>query len=142
MIMTPRKFIRHPTCIPIVAAPCSSDTPPTTAESLNVGEGGLAFHSSGKYAVGTLLHLTIPISQYPFETDARVTWSREANGKSETGVEFLSQTDAYQARMVEQICHIEAYRQHVRQHEGRELTSNEAAVEWVQQHAARFPKIV
>jgi hypothetical protein len=43
--------------------------------------------------------------------------------------------------MVEQICHIEDYRQSVCRVEGRQLSAEEAAVEWIAQYAAQFPDI-
>ena len=49
--------------------------------------------------------------------------------------------DAFLARMVEQICHIEDYRQSVCRVEGRRLSAEEAAVEWIAQYAAQFPDI-
>jgi hypothetical protein len=41
--------------------------------------------------------------------------------------------------MVEQLCHIEAYRRRVLQDEGRRLTDEEAAMEWIANYADRFP---
>jgi hypothetical protein len=43
-------------------------------------------------------------------------------------------------RMCEQVCHIENYRNEVKAAEGRELTPEQAAVEWVSKFAARFPR--
>ncbi|HEU0077282.1 MAG TPA: hypothetical protein VFQ76_06510, partial [Longimicrobiaceae bacterium] len=55
------------------------------------------------------------------------------------GVQFLDAGDAFRARMVEQVCSIDRYRRQVREREGRELTGQEAAEEWIRDHAARFP---
>jgi hypothetical protein len=41
--------------------------------------------------------------------------------------------------MIEQICHIESYRRDVAQQEGRQLTTEEAAVEWISRYASSFP---
>jgi hypothetical protein len=41
--------------------------------------------------------------------------------------------------MVEQICHIERYRNDVAQREGRQLTAEEAALEWISRYASSFP---
>jgi hypothetical protein len=54
-------------------------------------------------------------------------------------VTFLDAESAFLARMVEQVC--EDYRKSVRRLEGRELSSEEAAIEGIAQHAAQFPDI-
>jgi hypothetical protein len=41
--------------------------------------------------------------------------------------------------MVEQVCHIESYKQQILKSEGRKLSPEEAAVEWVSKFAANFP---
>jgi hypothetical protein len=41
--------------------------------------------------------------------------------------------------MIEQICHIEHYRKEVKLAEGRELSSEEAADEWIKRYAGDFP---
>jgi hypothetical protein len=41
--------------------------------------------------------------------------------------------------MVEQVCHVESYRRAVEQREGRQLTAEEAAEEWISRHASSFP---
>jgi hypothetical protein len=41
--------------------------------------------------------------------------------------------------MVEQVCHIEQYKRSAKDNEGRELTSEQAATEWIARHAADFP---
>ena len=57
----------------------------------------------------------------------------------DTQVRFPSRDDAYRARIVEQICHIEAYRSEVREQEGRKLRMDRAAEEWIEKNAAHFP---
>jgi hypothetical protein len=42
--------------------------------------------------------------------------------------------------MVEQVCHIEEYRRTVQRLEGRELSAEEAAFEWIHRFAAQFPE--
>jgi hypothetical protein len=43
--------------------------------------------------------------------------------------------------MVEQVCHIENYKKEVYQTEGRLLTAEEAAVEWIHKYASQFPNL-
>ena len=41
--------------------------------------------------------------------------------------------------MVEQVCPIEQYRHEMLKNEGRTLSSEEAALEWIQKYAPQFP---
>ena len=78
--------------------------------------------------------------QPAFEAQAKVVWCHaQGEGGFELGVTFLDAEDAFLARMVEQVCHIEEYRAAVRRREGREMTSEEAASEWIGKYAAHFP---
>jgi hypothetical protein len=74
-----------------------------------------------------------------FETKARVVWCSACEGGFELGVEFLAAEDAFRARMVEQVCYIEQYKKMVYQTEGRLLTAEEAAMEWIGKYASQFP---
>jgi hypothetical protein len=56
-------------------------------------------------------------------------------------VTFLDAEVAFLARMVEQVCHIEDYRQSVSRIEGRQLSAEEAATEWIDRYARDFPAI-
>jgi len=105
-----------------------------------VGVGGLSFWASESIASGTLVHIRIPYTQPEFETEAKVVWCRSHERGAELGVEFLSADDAFRARMVEQVCHIENYKHAVKRKEGRDLTIQEAALEWVTKYASDFPR--
>jgi hypothetical protein len=93
-------------------------------------------------APGAHVHICIPYVQPAFEADARVAWCEpsEIDGY-ELGVTFLDAEVAFLARMVEQVCHIEDYRQSVGRIEGRQLTAEEAATEWIERYAGEFPAI-
>jgi hypothetical protein len=53
-------------------------------------------------------------------------------------VQFIDADEAYRTRMVEQVSHIEEYRRSVERLEGRELSAEEAAFEWIHRFAAHF----
>jgi len=108
-------------------------------QAFSIGMGGLAFRCKNRLELGVVVHLRIPYVDPEFETDARVVWCRDNGTDSELGVEFLNADDAYKARMVEQVCHIEDYRQQILTTEGRDLTPEEAAVEWICRYASEFP---
>jgi hypothetical protein len=134
-----RRYIRHPAKIPIEYA-VNRDDPVSGIHAHNVGECGLAFHTDHKLTPGTRINLRIPLVDPPFETVAKVVWCHLRGDGFETGVEFSRSDQAYSVRMCEQVCHIENYRNEVKAAEGRELTPEEAAAEWVSKFAAKFPR--
>ena len=133
-----RQFIRHPTAIPIEVgnAPHLAGAAP---QVVNVSHGGLAFQSDVELAPGLIVEVRIP-SMFPmFTTLGRVVWCKSCEPSYQLGVAFLDQDDAFRTRMVEQICHIENYRNDVSVAEGRQLSVEEAAAEWIDRFAAQFP---
>ena len=131
-----RKYIRHPSNIPIECTVV--DDQASVSQSLqNISRGGLSFASRKPLKKGLLVTVNIPGRD--FEARGRVVWCRKSAGSYDVGVSFINKMDAYTIRMVEQVCHIEQYRQQVRQFEGRELTGAEAATEWIERYAETFP---
>ena len=133
-----RQFIRHPADIPIEVSPADEEGSPPP-RLVNVGMGGLAFRSRRAFKAARIVKVRIPWVRPPFETTARVAWCRACGDGYELGLAFIDPNDAFHARMVEQICHIEHYRRQVQESEGRRLTPEEAAREWIERHAAQFP---
>jgi hypothetical protein len=70
-----------------------------------------------------------------------VVWCREEAGEFQVGVKFTEEETAYAVRMVEQLCYIEHYRQSVQETEGRKLSGEEAALEWIEKFAGNFPSM-
>jgi hypothetical protein len=133
-----RNFIRHPSTIPIDFH--MEELVVEGDEYLkNVSFGGLSFTSKYELTMGAVISINIPLIQPVFKAVGRVSWCRPENNQFEIGIEFLDKDDMFRARMVEQICHIEQYRQEVLKKEGRGLNSEEAALEWIQKFAPQFP---
>lgn len=105
----------------------------------NVSEGGLCFVSAIALDPGLAIRLTIPVFGQQYEVDGKVAWCRPAPPGFEVGVGFYTPQDTFCVRMVEQLCYIEDYRLQVAREEGRELTSEQAAEEWIERFADRFP---
>ena len=133
-----RHYIRHPTGIPIEVSR-GHQPAPVACHGHDVSHGGLAFRSECGADPGSIVEVRIPLVQPPFETKARVVWCSSRAGGFELGVEFLDRNDAFRVRMIEQVCYIEDYRKAVHESEGRVLTAEEAALEWIHKHAAQFP---
>lgn len=133
-----REFIRHTVHVPLKVERLG-DSAPTDGEGVNVSHGGLAFQSPDCPEVGEILRLEIDSVDPPFDGQARVAWCRPEADEYLVGVQFLDPQAAFQSRMVQQVCSIENYRNEVERREGRELSAQEAAAEWVEKFAGRFP---
>jgi len=134
-----RQFIRHPVDVPIEVR-TDDGGPLSEFHTHDISAGGLAFQSGVAVSPGAKIGIRIPYVQPAFEARARVVWCHPHQGRGyELGVSFLDAEDAFHARMVEQVCHIEDYRKAVLRTEGRELSAEQAAVEWIEKYAEAFP---
>lgn len=135
-----RSFIRHPSDIPIE---CKMDKGLAAwgQRLRNVSFGGVAFASKRPMTLGAEIIIRIPGVEPAFEVKGQVAWCRREQGEYTVGVQFLDQDDSFRARMVEQVCHIEHYKTQVQEEEGRSLTGEEAAQEWIVKFAKDFPSI-
>ncbi|CAN5860495.1 hypothetical protein BH20GEM3_BH20GEM3_09910 [soil metagenome] len=138
MLKEQRAFIRHPADIPIEIH-TADETQPVRPQLSNVSLGGLCCESAMPVDAGKQVHVRVPFVHPAFETQGRVMWCRKRMDRWELGIQFLSEKDAFRARMVEQICHIEQYKEDALRREGRVLSGDEAAREWIARFAAEFP---
>ena len=137
--ITMRQYLRHPSDISL-AYHVDAVAAASTDHLRNISQGGLCFNSRSPIAPGSNIHVEIPIAEPVFEADGIVVWCRSSNGDFEVGVRFDGVDADYGVRMVEQVCHIEHYRRETLRSEGRVLTGEEAAVEWIEKNAAQFPR--
>jgi hypothetical protein len=137
--ITMRQYLRHPSDIPI-AYHVDAVVASGTDHLRNISQGGLCFNARSPIAPGSSIHVEIPIAEPVFEADGIVVWCRSSDGNFEVGVRFDGVEADYSVRMVEQVCHIEHYRQETLRSEGRVLTGEEAAMEWIERNAAQFPR--
>jgi c-di-GMP-binding flagellar brake protein YcgR len=135
-----RQFIRHPLDVPIEIR-TDQRAPPAAFHTQDISLGGLAVHSDVPVAPGSLIEVRIAYVDPAFEARARVAWCRvRRDGPGhELGLSFLDPEDVFRARMVAQVCHIEDYRRSIARAEGRELSAEEAAGEWIARYAHKFP---
>lgn len=141
---TLRKFIRHPVDVPIqVTADWVEDEDDETLDQTitNVSLGGLAFVSAKPLQVLERVRVCIPFLQRGNTLVGNVVWCDRSGNGYEIGIEFEKSRDVFRLRMIEQICHIEHYRKEVLLQEGRELTPQEAASEWITKYASDFPAL-
>ncbi len=134
-----RQYLRHPSDIPI-AYHVDAAVASGTDYLRNISQGGLCFSSRSPIAPGSSVHLEISIAEPVFEADGIVVWCRPSDRGFEVGVRFDGVEANYSVRMVEQVCHIEHYRRETLRSEGRVLTGEEAAIEWIERNAGQFPR--
>jgi hypothetical protein len=135
--MEKRNFIRHPSDIPISIF-TEIQLMPAQEPACDVGAGGLAFFSEYGYPLYAAVKIKIELVNPVFEARAKVVWCNRIGNVYEVGVEFTEARDAFRIRMVEQICHIEHYKNEIREKEGRLLNGREAALEWINKFAGSF----
>jgi hypothetical protein len=133
-----RVYVRHPSEFPVeLRAPDSQI--PRLERLRDLSTGGLCCRSSTAFAEGASVRIRIPIGAASFEAHGRVAWCRPHEDAYRIGIEFTAETEAFRARMVEQLCHIERYHRQQRA-EGRELSEEQSAIEWIERYAALFPR--
>ena len=143
---TIRKFIRHPVDVPIqVSNSRVEDEDDETLDQTitNVSLGGLAFISPKPFDVLDRVRVCIPMLERDNTLIGNVVWCEKYDNGAEfeIGIEFEKSRDVFRLRMIEQVCHIEHYRKEVMLREGRELSVQEAAREWISKYAGDFPAL-
>ena len=139
---TLRKFIRHPADVPIevtsVAVSTIKDNKSYNKLN-NVSLGGLAYFSQQPLTIGQYVKVFFPLLDKMHGFSGRVVWIKPSVEGYETGIQFENAEELYSLRMIEQVCHIEHYRREIEHQQGRILTSEEAAKEWIKRYAGEFP---
>ena len=106
----------------------------------NVSQGGLCFPARHVVAPASRVRIRFPGLRPAFETLATVVWCHEGSAPHDVGVCFDDPRSEFSVRMIEQVCHIEQYKRDLREKEGRILTGEEAAREWIDRFAEGFPR--
>ncbi len=130
-------YMRHPEEIPIKLA--FRPTAPPLTSFTDAPRLGLICPSDRAVEVGERITLSIPAVAPSIEIAGTVEWCRPRHSRFELGISFSSRESAMNARMLEQLCHIERYRCRIQRDEGRTLSEEAAAVEWIERYAALFP---
>lgn len=129
-----RSFHRFSTDIPVKIIGSTGDTG-GERQLHNVSYGGVACLSDIAFEIGEPVTVRIPNVNPPFEVTGLVAWCESCEKGYELGIQFHEGREAFVARMVAQVCQIEQYKKDVLKNEGRELSGDEAAMEWIEKHA-------
>lgn len=132
-------FIHHPSGFPIEARRLWLGDWFDVPDSMEESNLGLCFESDRYIKPGTVLEISIPLRGVIQKFKGRVVLVKWNGESCEIGMWLSSRTDAGRIRIVEQICHIEAYLKHKRHHEGPFISQERIAQEWISRFASSFP---
>lgn len=132
-----RKYIRHPAEIPIELMHIDQ-TQTETHVTKDIGLGGMCFKSLASVEKGTLVNLSIPSIKPDSQIKGKVVWCLEHRDSVDIGIQFIDQSNAFNAKIIEKLCHIKHYQKKIKQVEGRNLSDEEAAREWTEKFATDF----
>ncbi|MFH1368502.1 MAG: PilZ domain-containing protein [Elusimicrobiota bacterium] len=104
----------------------------------NISIDGLSFRFDFLIPKGRLININIPMRRTIFAMKGEVVWCEQKSGAYDIGIKFSEASDVFKAKIYSQICRIEDYRQEVFEKEGRQLSFNEAAKEWISKFAGDF----
>jgi len=111
-------------------------------EDLRHGELGLIFDSEKYVKPGWTLEITIPVRNEITRFQGKVVLIRHGGEGYEIGLWLRRGADASRARIVEQICHIEAYTQERKYRDGPYCLNRERiAREWIMENAGSVPTL-
>lgn len=129
-----RTFRRYSSDIPIEIIDEESSLRPS-GPLHDVSYGGLACSSDVEFEPGAMVKVRIAVLNTPFEAEGVVVWCEPKDEGFEIGIQFREGREAFSARMVAQVCQIEDYKRQVLEQEGRQLSGDEAAAEWIEKNA-------
>jgi Tfp pilus assembly protein PilZ len=103
-----RKYIRHPTEIPIEYK-IIGDLQEHTDSTNNVSLGGICFQAVTPIPPGTEISIKFPSVNSSVVLTGRVVWCTEKGKYADIGVKFQNKTDALLAKTLEEICYIRKF---------------------------------
>jgi len=129
-----RMFDRHEGDLPISVRLEESAVYKTEMMN-NISLGGMSFRSSKSYPDGAYLRIKAVTLENSPEVEGRVVWCKRNRNSYNVGVEFNEPQAKFGIRILEQLFHIENYRQKIKRKEKRDITREQAAMEWVRKYA-------
>jgi hypothetical protein len=135
-----RKFLRHPSDMPVELV-LRRQACIAWQRLNNISLGGVACNSTRGFRRGTSVELRIPLFGEQARYPGVVAWCRRLAEGYLVGIAFLDEDTLFRARMVEQVCQIQHYRQQLEQESGEPMAIEHCAREWIAKHAAQFPTL-
>ncbi len=134
-----RRHIRHVTGIPIeVNLEYHKSYKAEDDTITNVSLGGLCFIADDRLDINEPIQVRFPVLNRETRLDGKVVWCNKTDKGYEVGLEFDDPDEVERLKMIEQVRHIEQFREEVESREGRKLSGEQAAREWVSRYAGEF----
>ena len=137
-----RKFIRHLFVNPLEYR-ITEDEGFENSETIDISEGGLMFMVKREVSTGSRIDIQIPLYEKTFFIKAQVVHVSKdiETGLFKVGVSFCSYSDAFKAKLIEQIYLIEEYRVLRSLQLGRDISLQEASREWIELYSRKFKEL-
>ncbi|MFC1553292.1 hypothetical protein ACFL7D_01550 [candidate division KSB1 bacterium] len=131
------KFIKHLSEIPldfqVSDITQSEEIPPFGYERT-----GLTVTTDNEIKKGSKVKINFPLRDKIFDVHGIVEFCKKTRNRYEFGVVFRNSEDELRTRLIEQAYYIDKYRCDIEINEGRSLTGQEAAMEWIEKFAKDF----
>jgi hypothetical protein len=132
-----RRFLRHPSDMPVELVLRRQAFVPRQRLH-NISLGGVACNSPRRFRCGCAVEMRIPLLGEAARYPGIVAWCRKQAEDYLVGIAFMDEDTLFRARMVEQVCQIEHYRQQRELELGQTLPIETVAGEWIAAHANEF----
>jgi len=137
-----RRHARHVTGIPIeVTLDFNHGYHAENENITNVSSGGLCFICSDRLHQNESVQVRFPVLNREHNLEGKVVWCNKTAMRYEVGLEFDDPEEVERLKMIDQICQIESFRQDLEKREGRKLSGEQAAREWVSKYAGDFEEV-
>ncbi len=134
-----RRHVRHVTGIPIEVNLEYQQNYQAAEDSItNVSLGGLCFVASDRLEINEAIQVRFPVLDEETLIYGKVVWCNKTAKGYEVGLEFNDPAAVERLKMIDQIRQIENYRSDREQQNGRKLSGEQAAREWVSKYAGEF----
>jgi hypothetical protein len=134
-----RRHIRHGTGIPVEVTLDYNDRYRTEEDEItNVSLGGMCFIADDRLDISDEVQIKFPALKQDEMLNGKVVWCTKLDRGYEIGLEFDDPGKVERLKTIDQICEIESFRKETEQREGRKLSSEQAASEWISQYAGEF----
>ncbi len=95
----------------------------------NINPAGLCFKAKRHLKKGATIFVEMPLPT--IKKESKVLWCRKSNGHYNVGIQFMHKDGETPHPLIDQGCDIEDYKSNVLEKDGRVLTGEEAALEWL-----------
>lgn len=138
-----RKYLRHLFVSPLEFQIEESSRGGEKTQTINASEGGLMFVAQSFVELGSIIKLNMPLYGKVFNIKAKVAHVEKCHDSElfNVGVSFVTYSDAFKVKLIEQIYLIEEYRVLRSLQLGREMTIQEASQEWIKRYSERFEQL-